>query len=102
MISATVRRLDRQVVIHSGDHLALSFDDFPELQRRMVHLVVLVHGELSDVYHRSVGHIWNRLPSAECCSAQRGGGFTEEEDYEDCDEEIGHFWSLIRVRKGCR
>ncbi|MFS7950520.1 hypothetical protein Hanom_Chr07g00584221 [Helianthus anomalus] len=67
LAGATVRRHDRQVVILSRDHLALSFDDFHKLESRMGLLVVLIDCELCDIHHRRVGHIWNRLPSAcEC------------------------------------
>ncbi|KAI3802689.1 hypothetical protein L1987_30830 [Smallanthus sonchifolius] len=65
-------------------------------------LVVLINGELSDVHHRRVGDIGNRLPTAgECSSAQRGGGGNEEEECEDCEREFVHFGRVVNNVSGC-
>ncbi|KAJ0929422.1 hypothetical protein HanPSC8_Chr04g0137511 [Helianthus annuus] len=66
-LDTTIRRGDRQIVIHSSHHLTLSFNNFHKLKRHMLLLVVLIDRELADVHDCSVGDIGYGLPTAREC-----------------------------------
>ncbi|KAI3712439.1 hypothetical protein L1987_70995 [Smallanthus sonchifolius] len=88
ILVAAVNRGDGQVILHSLDHLGLSFDDLSERQSRMELLVVFIHGEPPDIHHRRVTQIGIWLPFAR---KRCDGGFADEDGDEKCDEEVMHF-----------